>query len=683
MRRYPVLLVVWSSISSSSCGGTPVQQIGTRSPDGIERTTVSEALPPPAPRGERRYGTLKRPDFNRLAVRQNLPLYWRADDDGDGSVDPAEVAGLMFYPSPGEWVKDGAFTPAFEAAYDRLTQAASSRPSDPESEETRRRFFVTKDLDQGRATLVESDLTGLSVQDKRFVAHMLKVADLVDDLYELQNGAAAMATRVAADPESRSLFRRNRGPKCVAPATEKQPECSAIPGAPKPVFGVYPAELQQQDKFCKQLETHKDAKALLDPFTVVRSEAGGLTAVPYTEAYATEMRAISDELHAAANAIRDPAENPLAFYLRDAARSFLSNDWKPADEAWAQMNVDNSKWYVRIAPDEVYWEPCAAKAGFHLSFARINQSSRTWQQKLVPIQQEMELRIAKAAGAPYRARKVTFHLPDFIDLVVNAGDDRDALGATIGQSLPNWGPVANEGRGRTVAMVNLYTDPDSLAARRGQAESMLDRSSMGSYVGTTEPGLLNTILHEATHNLGPAHEYAVGGKKAPDVFGGPLASVMEELKAQTGGLYLIELLREKGIISDDMARQTYTDAIVWALGHVSQGMYTATGERKAYSNLAAMQIGFLLDAKALTWDVNAPAANGSDKGALIVHLDKLPGAIADMTRVVAGIKARGDRKAAEDMSKKYVDDSAVVPHDVIQERFQRFPKSSFVYAVRL
>ena len=90
------------------------------------------------------------------------------------------------------------------------------------------------------------------------------------------------------------------------------------------------------------------------------------------------------------------------------------------------MNVDNSKWYVRVAPDETYWEPCAQKAGFHLTFARINQGSKEWQEKLVPVQQEMEEAIATRAGAPYKARKVTFHLPDFIDIVVNAGDDRES-----------------------------------------------------------------------------------------------------------------------------------------------------------------------------------------------------------------------------------------------------------------
>ena len=169
---------------------------------------------------------------------------------------------------------------------------------------------------------------------------------------------------------------------------------------------------------------------------------------------------------------------------------------------------------------------------------------------------------------------MTFHLPDFIDIIVNAGDDRDPIGATIGQSLPNWGPVANEGRGRTVAMVNINTDPDSRVARKAQAESVLDAASAKLYPDSTEPGLLSTILHEATHNLGPAHEYKVNGKVDDEAFGGPIASMMEELKAQTGALFLLDFLRARSIISDEMAQQSFADSIVWAFGHISQGMYT-------------------------------------------------------------------------------------------------------------
>lgn len=32
------------------------------------------------------------------------------------------------------------------------------------------------------------------------------------------------------------------------------------------------------------------------------------------------------------------------------------------------MGATNSAWYLRVAPDEAYFEPCAWKAGFHDAF---------------------------------------------------------------------------------------------------------------------------------------------------------------------------------------------------------------------------------------------------------------------------------------------------------------------------
>lgn len=86
--------------------------------------------------------------------------------------------------------------------------------------------------------------------------------------------------------------------------------------------------------------------------------------------------------------------------------------------------------------------------------------------------------------------------------------------------------------------------------------------------------------------VAPSHEYKVAGKTAAEVFSGPIASLMEELKAQTGALFLIEFLRGKKIITDEEAARTYIDAIVWAFGHTSQGTYTGGGDRKTYSNHA-------------------------------------------------------------------------------------------------
>ncbi len=311
MHRLPLLLVV-----AAACGSTPPPSTGT---PGTPGPTYYEPGATPPPAAAPAFDRIARMDFNRIAVQQNLPVYWIADRDQDKTIDADEIAELLFYP-PTDL--------SFAQMYERIVQAAAS-PGDLSSEDGKRRELVRKDLDQGRATLVFNDLSTLSAEERTFVGHMMKVADLVDDLYELQNGSKALADKLPPDPESHSLFRRNRGPKCIAPATEKEPLCSAIPGNPKPVFDLYPPELATQDKFCAVLEKHKDAKALLSPFTVVRGTGTNLTAVPYTQAYATQMTAISNELTAAADAIKDPAEQPLVTYLRAAAAGIRADAWGP------------------------------------------------------------------------------------------------------------------------------------------------------------------------------------------------------------------------------------------------------------------------------------------------------------------------------------------------------------------
>jgi hypothetical protein len=638
----------------------------------------------PAPGGT--YAALSRDDFNRLAQRLDLPLFWVQDRNGDGAVDPGEVVALLFFRTTERWTENGAFTPAFADAYAKLQALAAN--ADPYAglagEEAERRRLIAEELDQGYPTLVFNDLGALTAPEKTFLEHLAAAGKLIDELYMRQTGAAALADRVPADdPASARAFGRNWGVRCLAPRTERNPKCSAVPGGAPQWVDAYPVSLQQQEGFCEALAARPDAEMLLSPFTVVRieGEGGGYAAVALDDVYGDSMRAIAVELRAAADAVEgDAGEEALRAYLRAAAAGFEENRWQDADEAWARMNAENSAWYVRVAPDEVYWDPCAQKAGFHLTLARINRDSLEWQGKLQPVQQAMEDALAERIGAPYAARAVTFHLPDFIDIVANHGDDRDPAGATIGQSLPNWGPVASEGRGRTVAMTNLYTDPDSLRLLRNRATALLDAPSAESYTDDQEPNLLGTILHEAAHNLGPANEYEVGGKKDNEIFGGPLASLLEELKAQTAALWYVKFLLDREIITPELARQSFAGDIAWGFGHISRGMYTDAGVPKAYSQLAAIQLGMLLESGAIRWDPAAPAANGTDTGAFRVDYAALPAAIDAMMARVGRIKATGDRAAAEELVAKFVDGD-VVPLDTIAERVLRDPKATFVYAL--
>jgi len=647
---------------------------------------------------------LTRADFNRLAAELALPIFWIADKNKDGAIDADEAAvywGLVPGAKLAEYVDKTGFTTkgteAVESIVKRSKETAAPAGVDPK--EVARREAVKKELAQGRVTLVATDLSSAPSEEKRFLGFITQAAELIEKLYAKQEGTLELRAKIpAGDTASTSMFFRNQGPKCEAPQTQNDPACNAIPDGPKgKLSGLYPASLLENPKFCDdltKLEAGKKEKVLMDPFTVVTAAGekvdGGkagkdaFLAVPYHEVFKDDVTAVSGQLKAAAEALGEK-EPALKAYLLAAAQAFTDDKWWPADEAWAKMDAKNSKYYLRIAPDEVYREPCSTKALYHVSFGLINQGSLKWQTKLDPLKAEMEKALADLAGAPYKAREVSFKLPDFMDVALNAGDSRPPSGATIGQSLPNFGPVANEGRGRTVAMTNFYSDPDSIEALKGTTESLFCKDSMAKYTTDKEPQLMSTVLHEAAHNLGPAHQYKANGKTDREAFGGPLASTLEELKAQTAALFFTDWLASRKEITAEEAEKAHVRDIVWSFGHISRGMYDEDKHPRNYSQLAAIQLGWLMKSGAVAWKAEETAANDKDKGCFSLALDKFPVAVKALMTEVAQIKGKGDKARAEKLVKEFVDvtgDKKKV-HDVVTERVLRAPKPNFVYSIKL
>ncbi|MGE0325623.1 MAG: hypothetical protein AB7S68_25075, partial [Polyangiaceae bacterium] len=67
-------------------------------PPTTPTATATEAPPPPP-----KLDVLSRQRFNALAAQSYLPLFWRADENGNKAVDPSEVAILWGY---GEGARD-------------------------------------------------------------------------------------------------------------------------------------------------------------------------------------------------------------------------------------------------------------------------------------------------------------------------------------------------------------------------------------------------------------------------------------------------------------------------------------------------------------------------------------------------------------------------------------------------
>jgi len=635
--------------------------------------------------GPTAYNRFKREDFNRRAAEKFLPLFWREDSNKDGVLQPNELAVLWGYgdSDPSHWVSgEQQFTPQFDQSYKAMLE---TDPAPGTPEEDRRHKIVLAELSQGLPTLVETDLSHETPGTANTVRHLMTAAKSIERLYARQKGVLDLQAKIpATDTASLMLFHRNQSPLCEAPKTENNPECSALAMKPPRIFGLYPPAIQSDPKFCDALAKAPNTQQLMDHFSVVVDDdrPGSFKTVPYSEAYKEDMQAVATELDAAAGSL---GEDEMAFnaYLKAAAQGFRTNNWEPADRAWVAMSVENSKWYARIAPDEVYYEPCAWKAGFALELARINPDSLTWRKKLDPLKNEMEGTLAAMAGAPYKARNVQFKLPDFIDIVLNAADQRSAHGATIGQSLPNWGPVAESG-GRTVAMTNLYTDADSQAQTASQISSVFCKATYAKATTGPQETLIGSLLHEAAHNLGPAHEYKVNGKVDDVVFGGPLASMLEELKAQTSSMFLTDWLMPKGVFTQDEVDKIHLRDIAWNIGHISRGMYTTEGSPRTYSQLSAIELGSFLTSGAITWKADEMAANGTDRGCLEIDFKKMPAAIQALETKVLQIKATGDKAGAEKLKALFVDakDDFAKVKDAVTERWLRAPKATFVYSLK-
>jgi hypothetical protein len=631
------------------------------------------------------YNNLVREDFNRRAAEKFLPLFWREDTNRDGVLQPNELVVLWGYgdSDPTHWVNaQQKFTSQFEQAYRSMLQPDRSTDSKDDPE---RHKLVLQELAQGRPTLVETDLTHETPANTGAVRHLMNAAAGVERIFAKQKGVAEFAEKIpATDSASRMLFYRNQSPFCEAPMTENNPNCSALAMKPPRIFGLYPAGIQSDPKFCDGLAKARNARELMDHFNVVvqgdRPEA--FKTVPYNEAYKDDMQAVATELEAAANSL-GPEEQAFKSYLMAAAESFRTNNWEPADRAWVAMGAENSRWYARVAPDEVYYEPCAWKAGFALQLARINPESIEWRKKLDPLKNDMENTIAAMAGPPYKPRNVQFKLPDFIDVVLNAADQRAPSGGTIGQSLPNWGPVAEAG-GRTVAMTNLFTDADSQKALAAQMASLFCAATNMKATTSGKETLVSSLLHEAAHNLGPAHEYKVNGKVDSVAFGGPLASMLEELKAQTSSMFLKDWLITRGLFTQEEVNQNHLRDVAWGFGHISRGMYTAEGTPRTYSQLAAIQLGSFIKSGGITWNAGEKAANGTDNGCFEIDFTRMPMAVRDLEMTVLRIKATADKAGAEQLKVAFVDakDEFGQIKDTVKERWLRAPRASLVYSLK-
>ncbi|MBF0613657.1 MAG: Zn-dependent hydrolase [Magnetococcales bacterium] len=233
--------------------------------------------------------------------------------------------------------------------------------------------------------------------------------------------------------------------------------------------------------------------ALKDPYTVVRRDAaGGLTALPYHQAYAPWHQRAADRLHKAAALSTDPA---LARYLTLRAEALLNDQYRASDQAWMEMKENRLD--LIIGPIETYEDGLLGVKTAHEGLLLIKD--RVWERRLA--RQTARLATYQArlpVPEIYRAEQPGAESDlGVYDVLLMTGDA--AATRPIAINLPNDEQVQLEKGSRRLQLRNaMHAKFDKILLPI--ARLLLDPEQLCRV--TFEALFVNTLFHEVAHGLG-------------------------------------------------------------------------------------------------------------------------------------------------------------------------------------
>jgi hypothetical protein len=482
-------------------------------------------------------------------------------------------------------------------------------------------------------TDVTADLAKLPANDRSALGKLIQASQLIDALFlrQVWDGNEAMLLSLAADdtPEGRArlhAFVLNKGP--WSRLDHNQPFVHGAPPKP-PGANFYPEGVAKADleRWIAGLSDAQRSQAT-GFFTVIRrAPDGGLVAVPYSVEYQNELTRIAALLREAAALASEPT---LQTFLRKRADALLSNDYYDSDVAW--MDVKGAI-EPTIGPYEVYEDEFFNyKAGFE-SFITIRDDAESAKlQKFAGELQDIENHLP--IDSKYRNAKVAAAAGFVVVNEIFAAGDANHGVQTAAFNLPNDERVILEKGAKRVMLRNVQDAkfktvllPISRVALSSADQRRVDFDAFFTHI----------VVHELMHGLGP-HEIVVGNRKTTvrqelkDAY-----SYLEEAKADISGLFALQYLIEKGVVSRTLEPTLYTTFLASAFRSIRFGINEAHGRG------IAIQLNYLLDHGGFVVQPD---------GTFGVDAAKVKAGVEGLTREIMTIQAEGDYAKAKAMGER-------------------------------
>jgi len=456
---------------------------------------------------------------------------------------------------------------------------------------------------------LNTDLSHLSEKQKQMVGLLIDAAEITNEIFWLQVwGDKDDLLNSIDDPKTKRFAFYNYGPWDRLAAD--QPFIESY-GPRPPGARFYPQDMSKVEFEAWQQEG-KDGQ-----YSIVQRDAdGGLTLVPYSVAFASQISRIA-ELLLKASALADDEE--FATYLKMRAQALKTDDYQASDMAW--MDMKNNPVEVVIGPIETYQD---ALYGYRAAFETfVLIKDQVWSERLARFAKYMpELQQGLPVAAEYKA-EVPGSDADLnaYDLAYCAGDCNSGS-KTIAINLPNDEEVQLAKGTRRLQLKN------SMLAKFNQIlmpiSGELIAEDQRQYI-TFDAFFANTMFHEVAHGLGI--KITLDGTGTVRQALKEHASALEEGKADILGLYMVQRLREMGEITEGQLMDNYVTFLAGIFRSVRFGASSAHGR----ANM--IRFNYFSDAGAFSRD--------PDTGTYRVNVTEFEQAVRDLSNDLLVLQGNG------------------------------------------
>ena len=470
------------------------------------------------------------------------------------------------------------------------------------------------------------DTTRLSSGDRQALVRLIEAGRVVDDIFldQLWSGNRALEERLAADRSPLGKTRQELFQLYKGPWSDLDNHRAFLPGVPErkpPGANFYPEDMTRQEF------ENWASDAAKGFFTVIRRQPASraLEVVPYSRAYRSDLERAAKLLREAA-ALTDNLS--LKRFLETRAAAFLDDDYYASDVAWMDLDAPID---ITIGPYETYNDELFGyKASFEAYIGLKDEVETAKLDNFTRHLQDVENNLP--IDAAYRNPKLAASMPiRVINEILSSGDGNHGV-QTAAFNLPNDERVILKKGSKKVMLKNV---------QHAKFDSTLTPISRVVLPAAAQPNFsfdwffTHILAHEISHGIGP-HETVVGKKTSVRLALKDLYSSIEEAKADSTGLFMLQLFFDKGILEGGEAneRKLYDTFLASSFRTLRFGIHEAHGRGMA------VQFNFLADHGAF---VERP------DGTFEVNYTKVKGAVRDLTHLLLTIEAQGDYAAARNL----------------------------------